>query len=176
MPDRILLETPFLRCIDRDGWYFVERPNATAVVALVALTPAGRLVLVEQPRAPVGGSVIELPAGLVGDEPGQRDEHIEAAAGRELIEETGYRAGRLELLARSATSPGMTSEVIAFYLATALEKVGPGGGTAEEQIQVHEVAPAELRSFLRQREQAGVQISAVLASGLFFAGPHLGQC
>ncbi len=176
MPDRILLETRFLRCIDRDGWYFVERPNATAVVALIALTPAGRLVLVEQPRVPVGGPVVELPAGLVGDEPGQGDEDIESAAGRELIEETGYRAGRLELLARSATSPGMTSEVIAFYLATELEKVGPGGGTAEEQIQVHEVAPAELRSWLRQREQAGVQISAVLASGLFFAGPHLGQC
>src|SRR4051795_4180036 len=113
MPDRILLETPFLRCIDRDGWYFVERPNATAVVALVALTPAGRLVLVEQPRVPVGGSVVGLPAGrggggacgvgvrrgVAGGAPARGEEDLGPPPGRELIEETGYRAGRLELLA-----------------------------------------------------------------------------
>jgi ADP-ribose pyrophosphatase len=176
MADRIVADTPFLRCIDRDGWYFVERPNATGVVALVALTREGRLVLVEQPRVPVGGRVIELPAGLVGDEPGKGDEAMEAAAGRELEEETGYRPGHLELLARCATSPGMTSEVLSFYLATELDKVGPGGGTAEEQIVVHEVALPELRTWLRQREEAGLVVSATLASGLFFAGRRIDQC
>jgi ADP-ribose pyrophosphatase len=175
MTDRIVADTPFLRCIDRDGWFFVERPNATGVVALVALTREGRLVLVEQPRVPVGGMVIELPAGLVGDEPGHGGEALESAAGRELVEETGYRAGRLELLARCATSPGMTSEVLTFYLATELDKVGPGGGTGDEQIRVHEVPLAELRTWLRRRESEGVVVSATLASGLFFAGQRIGQ-
>jgi ADP-ribose diphosphatase len=176
MTDRILAATPFLRCIDRDGWFFVDRPNATAVVALVPLTPDGRLVLVEQPRVPVGGAVIELPAGLVGDEPGHAGEGLEAAAGRELLEETGYRAGRLELIARCATSPGMTSEVLTFFFASELERVGPGGGTGSEQIQVHEIALPDLRAWLRRREQEGILISATLASGLFFAGHRLGQC
>jgi ADP-ribose pyrophosphatase len=173
MADTILAETPFLRCIDRDGWTFVERPNATGVVALVAVTRQGRLVLVEQMRVPVGSAVIELPAGLVGDEPGQGGEGLDAAAGRELIEETGYRAGRLELIARSATSPGVTSEIVSFYLATDLDKVGPGGGTGDEKIQVHEVALSELRAWLRQREQAGILISATLGTGLFHAGPRI---
>jgi ADP-ribose pyrophosphatase len=124
----------------------------------------------------VGGNVIELPAGLVGDEPGQGSEALEAAARRELIEETGYRAGRLELLARCATSPGMTSEVLAIYFASDLERVGPGGGTGDEQIRVHEVAPADLRAWLQRREQEGVIVSATLASGLFFAGARLGHC
>jgi ADP-ribose pyrophosphatase len=172
--DTILAETRFLRCIDRDGWSFVERPNATGVVALVAVTRDGRLVMVEQRRIPVGGAVIELPAGLVGDEPGRGGEVVEAAAERELIEETGYRAGSIELIARCATSPGVTSEIVSFFLATELEKVGPGGGTDDEQILVHEVPLPELRGWLRARESEGILISATLATGLFFAGPRIG--
>jgi ADP-ribose pyrophosphatase len=176
MPDRVLAETPFLRCIDRDGWGFVERPNARGVVALVAVTREGRLVLVEQRRVPVGASVIELPAGLVGDEAGRASEGLEVAAGRELIEETGYRAGRLEIIARCPTSPGLTSEILLFYLATELDRVGPGGGTADEQIVVHEIALPELRGWLRRREAEGVLVSATLGTGIFFAGQRLGQC
>jgi ADP-ribose pyrophosphatase len=176
MTDRILAETPFLRCIDRDGWSFVERPNATGVVVIVALTREERLVVIEQARVPMGGRVIELPAGLVGDEAGHAGEGLEGAAGRELIEETGYRAGHLEMIARSATSPGMTNEVVTFFLATELEKVGPGGGTGDEQIRVHEVPLRELRGWLRRRETEGLLTSATLASGLFFAGERIGQC
>jgi ADP-ribose pyrophosphatase len=172
--DTILAETRFLRCIERDGWTFVERPNATGVVALVALTRDGRLVMVEQRRVPVGSTVIELPAGLVGDEPGQGGEPIEAAARRELLEETGYHAGRIELIARCATSPGLTSEIVVFFLATELDKVGPGGGTGDEQILVHEVPLPELRGWLRAREEQGILISATLATGLFFAGQRIG--
>src|SRR5215213_8200947 len=104
MADRILVETKFLRCIDRDGWFFVERPNAHAVVTVVPLTSNGMIILVEQFRPPVGRNVIELPAGLVGDEPGRADEALEAAARRELIEETGYDAHRLIPIANCATS------------------------------------------------------------------------
>jgi ADP-ribose pyrophosphatase len=131
-------------------------------------------VLVEQQRVPVGGAVIELPAGLVGDEPGQGGEELEAGAGRELLEETGYRAGRIELIARCATSPGVTSEIVSFFLATELEKVGPGGGTGDEQILVHEVPLRDLRGWLRAREAQGILISATLATGLFFAGDRIG--
>jgi ADP-ribose pyrophosphatase len=169
MADRILVETKFLRCIDRDGWFFVERPNATGVVTLVPVTTDGRIVLVEQFRAPVGRQVIELPAGLVGDEPDHPSEDLEAAARRELIEETGYDARRLIPIARGATSPGVVNEIVQFFLATDLVKVGDGGGTAEEQIRVHVVPLADAATWLAGREAAGAVISAKVYAGLFFA-------
>jgi ADP-ribose pyrophosphatase len=169
MADRILVETKFLRCIDRDGWFFVERPNARAVVTIVPVTQDGRLVLVEQFRPPVGRHVVELPAGLVGDEPGRADEGLEAAARRELIEETGYDARRLIPIAEGATSPGVVNEIASFFLATELFKVGAGGGVEDENIRVHEVPLAEASAWLRARAASGALISAKVYAGLFFA-------
>ncbi len=68
MPDRVIAETKYLRFIDRDGWFFVERPNASGVAVIVAVTDEGRLLLVEQFRAALNQKVIELPAGLAGDD------------------------------------------------------------------------------------------------------------
>jgi len=58
MAYRILAETPFLRLVDRDGWSFVERANARAVVVIVPLTAERRLLFVEQHRVPLGRNVI----------------------------------------------------------------------------------------------------------------------
>jgi len=170
MADRILVETKFLRCIDRDGWFFVERPNAHAVVTIVAVTSNRTIILVEQFRPPVGRTVIELPAGLVGDEPARADEGLEAAARRELIEETGYDARRLIPIANCATSPGVVNEIASFFLATDLVKVNDGGGVEGESIRVHEVPLDSAGEWLRQRAAEGLLISAKVYSGLFFAG------
>jgi ADP-ribose pyrophosphatase len=173
MADRILVETPFLRCIDRDGWTFVERPNASGVVLVVPVTRDRRALLIEQYRVPVGRKVVEWPAGLVGDEPGNNGEELEAAARRELMEETGYRAGRVEQIATCTTSPGVTSEVVSFFLATELSKEGKGGGTGDERIDVFEIPLDEVRSWLRQREAAGSLVSAQVAAGLYYAETRL---
>jgi ADP-ribose pyrophosphatase len=167
--DRIIAETPYLRLIDRDGWTFVERPNASGVVTIVAITPERKLVFVEQFRKPLKSNVIEWPAGLVGDEDGQAQEDAVAAAGRELEEETGYRAGKLELVSTSATSAGMSNELVWFVLASDLQKVGPGGGTPSENITVHEIPFAEARAWLKKRESEGVLVAAKLFTGLYFA-------
>ncbi|NIP94886.1 MAG: NUDIX hydrolase, partial [Akkermansiaceae bacterium] len=66
-----------------------------------------------------------------------RGEPLEETARRELLEETGYRAGRLELLLSSPTSPGMTPEITHLYLATHLRREGDGGGVGGENILVH---------------------------------------
>jgi len=165
--DRLLLETPFLRCVDRDGWIFVERPRVRGVVVVVALTDDGKLVLVEQHRAPIGGPVIELPAGLVGDDPAHADEEMPAAANRELREETGYDARRIVPLATCPSSPGMTSEMASFFAASGLRKVGDGGGVGDERIRVHEVPLVEAPAWLRERAAAGVPVAAKVYAGLF---------
>lgn len=175
MADRILVETKFLRCIDRDGWFFVERPNATGVVTLVPVTNDRRIVLVEQFRVPVGRTVVELPAGLAGDEPGHQSEALEAAARRELIEETGYDARRLIPIATGATSPGVVNEIVSFFLATDLVKVGAGGGTPDESIVVREVPLDDAAAWLQRRAEEGLIISAKVYAGLFFAAHHAGR-
>ena len=68
MTRKVLAETRYLRLVDDDGWTFVERANARAVVVIVPLTAERRLLFVEQYRVPLGRNVIEFPAGLVGDE------------------------------------------------------------------------------------------------------------
>ena len=169
MADRTLAETPYLRLVDRDGWAFVERPNAREVVVIIPLNAERRLLFVEQHRAPLGRKAIEFPAGLVGDEPGLHHEETLAAAGRELLEETGYQAQTLRLVSTSATSPGMTSELVRFVLASDLTKVGAGGGTPSENIRVHEVPLRDARAWLAERERQGLVLAAKVFAGLYFA-------
>ena len=169
MAHRILAETPFVRLVDHDGWSFVERTNARAVVVIVPLTAERRLLFVEQYRVPLGRNAIEFPAGLVGDEPGREQEDLLEAARRELLEETGYRAATLRLVSTSATSPGLTSELVRFILASDLTKVGTGGGTPSERIRVHEVALREARTWLKEREREGTLLAAKIFAGLYFA-------
>jgi hypothetical protein len=58
-------------------------------------------------------------------------------------------------------------------MATELDRVGPGGGTGDERILVHEIALPELRRWLHLREAEGVLVSATLGTGIFFAGHRL---
>ena len=92
----------------------VEHPGAIAVVPLL---PDGRIVMVRQFRHPVGQVLLEIPAGKLA--PG---EDPDECARRELEEETGYLAGKLERKASIFTAPGFTDEVIHIYLAGDLQK------------------------------------------------------
>ena len=63
-----IFEGKHVLVIERDGWEFVERKNGKEAVAVIALTDDDELILVEQYRRPVDARVIDLPAGLVGDD------------------------------------------------------------------------------------------------------------
>lgn len=162
----------FLQLLDRSTWEFVDRPNAKGVADIVALTNDDRLVLVEQFRHPVRRSVIELPGGLIGDGPTRSDEDALVTAERELLEETGYRAGKLTVLARGGSSPGHTTEIVTIVLATDLRKVGAGGGDADEDISLHEVALGDLHEWLAYQSEGGRIIDLRVFAGLYLAQMH----
>lgn len=164
----VLCEGQHLRLLRRGRWEFAERRDFKGAVVIVALTPEGRLLLIEQFRPPVGCPVIELPAGLAGDEPGEGNEALAAAAQRELREETGYDAAIWDRLAEGPASAGVSNEVVTFFRASGLTKVGAGGGDHREQIVVHEVLRAELAAWLRQKREAGAVIDVKIFAGLHF--------
>lgn len=92
----------------------VRHPGA---VTILPLTDDGRVVLIRNRRIAVEEELLELPAGKL-----EPDEDPRLAAARELEEETGHRAGSIELLTRFYTSPGFADEHMDGYLATGLEK------------------------------------------------------
>ena len=105
----------------------------------------------------------------MGDLADDRDEALATAAHRELVEETGYRAQTMEWLAGGPTSPGLSGEVISFFRAGQLERVGPGGGDASEDITVHEVALPELRAWLVEKQRKGCALDPKVYAGVFLA-------
>ena len=159
-------EGKWLRMKKRGRWEFVERTNAGGMaVIILAVTPDGNLLFVEQQRIPVEGLTIEMPAGLVGDIDGA--ESIELAASRELLEETGWQAARVELLMSGPTSSGMSNERVAFVRARDLVRMHAGGGDDSEQILVHEVPVADAPTWMARKMAEGYQLDAKLWAGLW---------
>lgn len=99
-------------------------------VVLLPLDQNGELLFVRQYRHPAGTDLLELPAGTV--EPG---EPAEACARRELREETGMAAGRIELLGGFFLAPGYSTEYMQAFLAVDL-KVDPLEADADEFLTV----------------------------------------
>ena len=157
----------YLSLLERDGWEFASRSNATGGVVLVAVTDNKEIVLVEQFRKPVGKHVIELPAGLVGD----LDDSLETtliAAARELHEETGFEAARMEILMECPSSAGMSDELISFVRASGLHRTGPGGGDDSEDIQVHTIPLYQVDNWLQEQIDAGKPMDPKIYAALYW--------
>lgn len=167
-----LYESKWLGLYRTGHWDYVRRPNSDACVGILAITDAQEILLVEQFRIPVGQTVIEIPAGLVGDEPEFATESLAATARRELLEETGYAAGKTELIFASPTSAGMTPEFTHFFLATELQKETEGGGVGSENIIVHRVPLDRLRAFLAKKQAEGNAIDFKIHAALAAADVH----
>jgi len=165
-PVKVLGQGRFIRLVDRDGWEFIDHPGLLGIAVIVAVTPENRLLLVEQYREPLQARVIELPAGLAGDVDGDRD--LVAAARRELEEETGYTADRLERLATGPQSPGRTAFLYSFFRARDPRRIHAGGGVDAENITVHEVPLERIEEWLSAREAEGLLIDPKIWAGLYF--------
>ena len=168
MPDNgveeIVWQGKFVTAKRKGKWEFVSRSREIKAAVILAVED-GHVLLVEQYRVPLGRNCIELPAGLIGDET-EGEDPLEAA-GRELEEETGYRAAKLESLGEYYSSPGMVSESFTLVRASGLTRVGDGGGTDGEDLTVHRVALSELPRFLESKrvDNIGVDVRLLLLLG-----------
>ena len=149
-------EGKYLRIVTDRGWEYVERCGGMGAVVIVAMHD-GKFILVEQKRVPLGSRrCIELPAGLVGDED---DRGVEETALKELEEETGFVAERVERLGEFFSSPGMVAEG---YTLVRAQGVRPGGTKIEDDIVVHLVAPAAMAAFIAAKRAEGMAIDTKL--------------
>ena len=146
--DRVLHSGDHLELRARGRWEYARRPNCSGVVAVFAAV-GGRLLCVEQRRPPVRATVLEVPAGLVGDD-GDAAEPPLAAAKRELLEETGYEAGVWDEVGAGPPSAGLSDEVVTFFLATGLRRAADGGGVDGEEIAVRLVPLDSARDWIAE--------------------------
>ena len=158
----------FLSLVKEGHWEYADRTNATGASIIVAVTEEQKLLLVEQYRIRVHARTIELPAGIIGDEPGGSDEDHGEAARRELAEETGYEAGHIAVLTHGPASSGLTSETVTLFQATKLRRVGVGGGVGHEDITVHEVPLNGIDAWLEEKARSGVLVDPKVYAGLYF--------
>jgi ADP-ribose pyrophosphatase len=155
-PEEIVWQGRFVEVRRRGKWEYAGRPGGVRAAVILAIDD-GHVILCDQYRVPLGRPCIELPAGLIGDGE-DPDELPEAAAARELEEETGYRAAKLEAVGEFWSSPGMLTESFTLVRAGGLEKVGDGGGTESEDITVHRVPLDRLEEFLAKQRALGKAI------------------
>lgn len=138
----------------------VRHPGA---VVVVPVAEEGDLLLVWQYRYPVGKHTLELPAGKI--EPG---EDPKDTAARELLEETGHKAGRIRHALGMFSTPGFSDERLELYVATGLDPVGHPG---EEDEFVH-VCRMGLDEAVAMADRGEVEDAKTLA-GLFWAHRNL---
>ena len=169
-PEQIVWQGKFITTKVKGKWEYVSRARGIKAAVILAIDSENHVILVEQFRVPLGRNCIELPAGLVGDQLGDEDEDVLTAAARELEEETGYRAARMESLDEFWSSPGMVSESFSLLRAHDLTRIGSGGGTPGENITVHRVALSALPAFIVERRALGDAIDVKL---LMLLGPGM---
>lgn len=162
-----LFSVATVRFEDPDGVEFdrdvVRHPGA---VSIVAVADDRRVTLVRQVRAPIGADVLEAPAGTCDVE----GEDPETTARRELAEEAGLEAARLEPLGTVLNSPGYTDQRTVVFLATDLSPCPPGPEGVEERWMTVETASLdEVEHLVAQ----GRLMDATTIAGLLLARSRL---
>lgn len=134
----------------------VVRPNDAVVI--LPMLDRDTVILIRNRRFAVDQTLWELPAGTL-----EAGEDPQATAERELIEESGYRAGQMERLTAFFPTPGFCTERLTAYRATRLTEVGQSLDETEE-IEVHRLKWPKVLDMIRQGE---IQDAKTIATVLF---------
>lgn len=138
--------------------------DAPTWVNVIARLPGERVLLVRQWRYGIAAPTLEIPGGMVEPEEAPQD-----AAGRELLEETGYRAGRLTYLGEVEPNPAFITNRCLTFVADDLVRVGEPEGDGEEELVVESV---ELADVPRLIVSGAIRHALVIAA--FYLYDHTG--
>ncbi len=133
----------------------VEHPGS---VVIIPMLDSEKVVLIKQFRYATGETLLELPAGTL-----ERGEHLDECAARELEEEAGYRAGKLERVLSFYTAPGYSGELIHAYLATDLTPVEQRA----EEDEFIQVSAVTLSSALRMVDSGEIRDGKTICGILY---------
>jgi ADP-ribose pyrophosphatase len=154
------LETVALPTGAQVGREIVLHPGA---VVMVPVDQAGRVILVRQYRRAADRELLELPAGTL-----QPGEAPEAAVARELAEEVGRKAGRIERLGAFYAAPGYSSELLHCFLCRELDEVT----AAPDEDEAIEIVPVSIPELFARVWRGEIEDAKTLA-GLVLALPSL---
>jgi len=158
-PADVMWAGKYVRVLKRGKWEYASRANDINAVVILA-EYEGKVILIDQPRVAPDCRCIELPAGLVGDT--DPDATPESTAIKELEEETGFTADRVERLGEFFASPGMLAESFTLVRAHGVRKIGEGGGDENEDINVHLVSREDIPNFVEQKRAEGFGVDVKL--------------
>jgi ADP-ribose pyrophosphatase len=158
-PPETMCEGDWVRLVRRGNWEFAGRARDVKAVVVLAEYD-GKVILIDQPRVGPDCRCVEFPAGLVGDQ--EPDATPESTAIKELEEETGFTADRVERLGEFFASPGMLAESFTLVRAHGVRRIGDGGGDEHEDINVHLIPRAEIANFVEQKRAEGFGIDVKL--------------
>ena len=158
-PPELMWAGKYVRALKRGTWEYASRANDINAVVILA-EYEDKVILIDQPRVGPDCRCVELPAGLVGDT--DPNATPESTALKELEEETGCTAERVERLGEFYASPGMLSESFPLVQAHSVRQLGEGGGDENEDINVHLVARADIPNFVEQKRAEGFGVDVKL--------------
>lgn len=145
------------RCEEQSQEHTFFRIESAPWVNIVALTQAEEFVMIRQYRHGAAKTTLEIPGGLV-----DAGETPEVAAVRELLEETGYAAGRVQKIGAVNPNPALFANRVHTFLATGCRLQGEIQNTATEQTEVELLTPAQLRACINANEVDHALVIAAL--------------
>ena len=138
-------------------FYVIDSPDW---VNIIPVTQDLEVVMVKQFRHGTKEITLEIPGGMV-----EKEDSLEQAASRELLEETGYQAREMRLLGVVHPNPAILTNRCSTYLALNLEKVNDGDGDETEDIEVSLVPLKEIPTLI---ENGTITNSLVIAAFFWY--------